>query len=133
MTFFCQRSIKLSLIYLFSIYHHGHLIKFLISESNKNSDQKIVSEKTIYTDSQGNTMKYNATVLAILVGLGSLSIVGASYAQNNTLTNATSNNMTETASEFDDNNTQIIVNDTNIGNPNNTVLDSTGVNEKESN
>ena len=107
--------------------------KFLISERNKNSDQKIVSEKTIYTDSQGNTMKYNATVLAILVGLGSLSIVGASYAQNNTLTNATSNNMTETASEFDDNNTQIIVNDTNIGNPNNTVLDSTGVNEKESN
>jgi hypothetical protein len=133
MTFFCQRSIKLSLIYLFSIYHHGHLIKFLISERNKNSDQKMVSEKTIYTDSQGNTMKYNATVLAILVGLGSLSIVGASYAQNNTLTNATSNNMTETASEFDDNNTQIIVNDTNIGNPNNTVLDSTGVNEKESN
>ena len=41
--------------------------------------------------------------------------------------------MTETASEFDDNNTQIIVNDTNIGNPNNTVLDSTGANEKESN
>ena len=41
--------------------------------------------------------------------------------------------MTETASEFDDNNTQIIVNDTNIGNPNNTVPDSTDVNEKESN
>ena len=130
---FCQRSIKFLTFSIFSLYHHGHLSKFLISERNKNSDQKIVSEKTIYTESQGIAMKYNATVLAILIGVCSLSIVGASYAQNNTVTNATSNNMTESASEFDDNNTQIIENDTNIGNTNNTLLDSTATNEKESN
>ena len=78
-------------------------------------------------------MKDKAIVLAILVAVGSLSIVGASYAQNDTMTNATSNNLTETASEFDDNNTQIIENDTDIGNTNNTVLDSTATNEAQSN
>jgi len=78
-------------------------------------------------------MKDKAIVLAILVAVGSLSIVGASYAQNDTMTNATGNNMTETASEFNDNNTQIIENDTNIGNTNNTLADSTATNEAQSN
>jgi hypothetical protein len=39
--------------------------------------------------------------------------------------------MTETASEFDDENTQILENDTDIGNPNNTLVHSTDVNIEE--
>jgi hypothetical protein len=93
----------------------------------------IVLEKTKYTMTQRYTMKYKAIVLAILVAFGSLSILGASYAQNDSMANTTNNNMTETASEFDDNNTQIIENDTSIGNTNNTVLDSTATNENQSN
>ena len=91
----------------------------------------IVLEKTKYTMTQRYTMKYKAIVLAILVAFGSLSIVGESYAQNDTMANTTSNNMTETASEFDDQNTQIIESDTDIGNPNNTLIGSPDVNIEE--